>query len=133
MSFDPQMFAIDWERLAEALAVLVVLSFLVERALALLFESWFWTNHLQNRGLKEPIAFGVSLVICWLWHFDVISIMLTNDHTTVIGYIVTAGVVAGGSKASVKLFHDIMNVKSSSVREAEKRKALSPENGGQGR
>ena len=128
MAFDPQMFAVDWERLAEALAVLVVLSFLVERALALMFESWFWTHKMQNRGLKEPIAFLVALLICWIWHFDVISILLTNDHTTVIGYFVTAGVIAGGSKASVKLFHDIMNVKSLPTREAEDAKKVQSSN-----
>jgi hypothetical protein len=40
------------------------------------------------------------------------------DETTWWGYLVTAAVVAGGSKASIKLFHDLLQVKSTAQRQA---------------
>jgi hypothetical protein len=41
---DPNLFHIDWERTLEALVAIVVLSFVVERACAILFESRWWTR-----------------------------------------------------------------------------------------
>ena len=36
---DPNLFRLDWERLLEVLATIVVLSLILERALAVIFES----------------------------------------------------------------------------------------------
>jgi len=37
--YGPERFYVDWERLFEVLVALMVVSFLLERALALLFET----------------------------------------------------------------------------------------------
>ncbi len=178
---DPNLFHLDWERTLEALVGIIVLSFLVERACALLFESRWWISQFEdarvgkllgsnenapsgevspvvdnsaapvaenpsavgekqakvNAGetagpakqkalagqrypLKEFIVFVLSLVICWVWKFDAVSIIMLSERTQLAGIIVTAGVVAGGSKASIALFHDLLKVRSSANEERKK-------------
>jgi len=119
---DPNLFHLDWERLFEALVGIVVLAFLLERALALLFESRFFMKYAQGKSLKELIAFTVGILVCWFWDFDAISIIFLKSNMTIIGVIVTGAVVAGGSKASVKLFRDLMGFKSAALKEADKTK-----------
>ncbi|MFQ5640193.1 MAG: hypothetical protein ACE5IR_19610 [bacterium] len=109
---DPNLFYIDWARLFEALSAIVVLAFLIERALSLLFESRFFINRAQGKNLKELIAFGTGVLVCWYWDFDAVSIIFLKENVTVYGAVITGAVVAGGSKASVKLFRDILGFKS---------------------
>jgi len=92
----------------------------VERALSLFFGSRFYIKKAESKGLKEIIAFILSTLICWRWQFDALSIMLVQEKMTIYGEIITGAVIAGGSKASIKLFHDILDVKSSAEREREK-------------
>jgi hypothetical protein len=116
---DPGLFHVDWEQLFEVLAAVVVLAFVVERGLALLFEHRWYVSRFDKKGFKEPIAFLVALLICWYWDFDLVSVLLTNDKVRFVGEILTAAVVAGGSKASIKLFHDLMDVRSSAAKAAK--------------
>ncbi len=177
---DPNLFHIDWERTLEALVGIIVLSFLVERACALLFESRWWISRFEDARvgklpggsenapsggtsppaadsaasgaenpsaaennqakkksgeagvpaeqkvlagerypLKEFICFLLSLVICWVWTFDAVSIIMLSERTKLAGIVVTAAVVAGGSKASIALFHNVLNIRSSA--DAEKK------------
>ena len=109
---DPNLFHMDWERLSEVLIGIVVLAFLVERALALLFESRFFIDRAQGKSFKEVIAFFVAVGVCWIWDFDAFSIIFLKEHVTLLGVVLTGAVVAGGSKASVKLFRDILGFKS---------------------
>ena len=143
---DPNLFHIDWERTIEALVGIIILSFLVERACALLFESRWWISKFEDPRvgipqperkkkndeepnllpghrypLKEAIGFLVALVVCYFWDFDAVSIILLSEQTGLPGVIITALVVAGGSKTSIKLFHDILNIKSNAE---EQRKIL---------
>ncbi len=148
---DPNLFHLDWERTFEALVGIVVLSFLVERACALLFESRWWISQFedarigklpgsaedapsgaenppageatkpaeqkalagQRYPLKEFIVLVLSLAICYVWKFDAVSIIMLSESTQLAGIIVTAAVVAGGSKASIALFHNLLKVRSS--------------------
>ncbi len=55
---DPNTVRVDWERLAEVLALLTILAFILERALALLFEHRVLVRHFDQRGPKEPAP-------CW--------------------------------------------------------------------
>jgi len=121
---DPNLFRIDWDRLAEVLTVVIVLAFLLERALALLFEHRLFVGRFDQKGLKEPIAFLVALLVCWRWDFDAVSSILLTEKTTVLGKVITAGVIAGGSKASVKLFRDIMGAKSQAYAAVEESRKL---------
>lgn len=123
---DPNLFHIDGERLMEVLFTIVVLSFFVERALSVLFESRFFIKRLSKKSLKELIAFIVGTVLCWYWDFDAISILLVKEKMTVYGFILTGAIIAGGSKGSVKLFKDLLGVKSSAA--AEDDKPNNPEN-----
>jgi len=124
---DPNLFRIDWDRLAEVLAVVIVLAFLLERALALIFEHRLFVEGFDQKGLKEPIAFLVALLVCWRWDFDAVSSILLTEKTTVLGKVITAGVIAGGSKASVKLFRDIMGAKSRAYAAEETRRLAQAE------
>jgi hypothetical protein len=101
---------------------IVIASFLVERALALLFESRFFIKRAQGRSLKELIAFVVGAGVCFYWDFDAFSMIFLKDKVTVLGMIITGAILAGGSKASIKLFRDLLGFKSSA--EAARLEAL---------
>lgn len=110
---DPNLFHLDWERTFEALTAIIILSFIVERALAMIFENRMFIERFDRPGLKELIALVAAVALCVAWSFDAVSIIILAERTTVAGCIVTGAVVAGGSKASIKLFHDVLEVKSS--------------------
>jgi len=110
---DPQQFRIDYEVFAEVFGVVIFLSFIVERALALLFEHRLYVHYADEIGLKEPIAFLLSFAVVRFWDLDAISVLLHADHNSLWGYLLTAAVIAGGSKASIKLFHDYLGAMSS--------------------
>jgi len=120
---DPNLFRIDWERTGEVLTVIVVLSFLLERSLAPLFESRAFIKNFQGKNIKEIIAVGLGVAVCWYWQFDAISTILVTEKTTLFGEVVTGAIIAGGSKASVKLFRDILGWKSTAYREQEEAKS----------
>jgi len=113
---DPNLFAIDWQQTGEVLTTIVVMSFLVERALALVFESQWYLVTLDQKHVKELITFILSLVICIVWKVDALSIILHGEKMTFFGEAVTAAVISGGSKASLKLFRDVMGIENEQSR-----------------
>ena len=115
----PDLFAVNWDTLGEALALVVVLSILVERALSVVFEHRYFINKFDESQVKEFIAFAVALGIVSYWGFDIISIIFMGEENTWIGLALTALIIAGGSKGSIKLFQDVMGVKSSARREKD--------------
>ena len=141
---DPNLFHLDWERTLEALVGVIVLSFLVERVWALLFESHWWIRNFEDPRvdssggetvakqakipaakrvpLKEFLAFGLALIVCLRWEFDVVSIIFLTDQTGKFGLVLTAAIIAGGSKSSVVLFQDVMGVMSSAQKERRRLK-----------
>ena len=125
-------FAIDSERLFNVLIVIVIASFLIERALALAFESKWLVDRLSNRGLKEPIAFVVSFVVCRHWNFDAISVLFGKGGTQPWGHVLTAAIIAGGSKASLVLFHNVIGAMSSAEAERRSTKAAAAVRGSSG-
>jgi len=133
---DPNLFHLDWGRTVEATALVVVLSFFVERACAVLFESRWWISHFedarvgkpapdaekqkkvlpgQRYPLKELLAFLLGAGVCWSWDFDALSIIMLSEQTQLIGILVTAGVVGGGTKGSMALFQGVLGIKSSAA------------------
>lgn len=124
---DPNLFHLDWERTFEVLATIVVLSIFVERALALIFEQrWFveaYKRSLRGKGIKELISFTVSFLTCLHWNFDSVSMILLTEKVNIFGQILTATVIAGGSKGSIKLFRDVLGFKSQAYKEYETEKA----------
>lgn len=109
---DPNLIHVDWERTGEALTLVIVLAFLIERALAVIFENPLYIRFIDRDGLKELIAVVASIAVCAAWQFDALGMILLTSTTTVAGYIVTGLVVAGGSKASIKLFHGVLGIQS---------------------
>jgi len=118
---DPNLFHLDWGRVGEVLIAIVILAFLLERALAVLFESRFFIKRWKEKSLKELIAFVVAALACWYWDFDAVSMIFLKEKVTILGMVITGGIVAGGSKGSIKLFRDVMGFKSTaqSLKEAE--------------
>lgn len=116
---DPNLFHIDYGRLFEILVTIVVLSMVVERALSVLFESRGFIERTKNiKGVRELISFIVSVAVCLYWQFDAITILIvSNDEMTIPGMIITGGVVAGGSKGSIKLFKDVLGFMSTAEKE----------------
>jgi len=110
MNADPNLFSLDWARTSEVLAALVVFSFLLERALSILFESRIFAKLLKGKGYKEWIAFLVASLACIYWEFDAISMIFLKSTVTYQGAILTGAIIAGGSKGSVKLFREVMGI-----------------------
>lgn len=143
---DPNLFHLDWERTFEALVGIVIFAFIIERGLSFIFDSRWYIERVKGidlsslsqtdnapaeagkkvpkktekaKGLKELIAFIVSVAVCVFWQFDAVSIIFLRDQVSVPGFFITGAVIAGGSKASIKLFRDLMDFKSSALREYE--------------
>lgn len=143
---DPNLFYLNLERLTEVIIAIIFLSMIVERALAQLFETRLFIEKTESgetvaqmkgikdpdkipkelrkqkkkKGLKEFIALIASIGVCWLIHFDALTISFaSNDHTTIYGYIITGFIVAGGSKASIKLFKDWIGIMSRAQRDLD--------------
>jgi hypothetical protein len=116
---DPNLFHLDYERSFEVLATIVILSMIVERTLSLLFESRFFIEKTENvRAIKETISFAVSAAVCVYWQFDAVTIIIVaGDKMTIPGMILTGGIVAGGSKGSIKLFRDWLGFMSNAEKE----------------
>jgi len=115
---DPNLFHLDWEQLGEVLATIVVVAFIVERALSLLFENKIYVQKLGDKPVKEIIAFAGALIVCWRWQLDGLSVILHGNKITFLGELITAGVIAGGSKGALKLFRDVMGVENEMAKAA---------------
>ncbi len=126
LTMEQNLFNIDWFRLLEVLAGIVILSFLLERALSLLFESRFFIKRFREKGLKELIAFVLCAAVCMVWHFDAISLIFISEGTNIFGEIITGAIIAGGSKASIVLFRNVMGIMSNAerLRMAQKKKEI---------
>ena len=104
MPVQPEWF----EGVIGALFQLVILSFLIERALYFVFDYSRWRDKIEGKGVRAPVAFLVSWLICW-WHdFDAFAPVLDPEGATQLGIFLTALVVAGGSAAAIKLFQDVL-------------------------
>jgi hypothetical protein len=82
-----------------------------------LYENRWFLEKTKGHSLKEFITFGVSLAVCRHWDFDALSVLLVKDKTMLRGHIITAAIMAGGSKASIKFFQDVLDIKSNAERE----------------
>lgn len=116
---DPNLFNIDMERLFQVLVAIIVLSFFIERALAIVFENRWLVTGVSKKGVKEPIAFTVAFLVCRHWDFDALSVLLVRERTQLWGHILTAAIIAGGSKASVRFFHSVIGAMSTAEKERQ--------------
>ena len=101
MDFGPVL-----ENVASVFALLITLSVIIERGLATVFGWKLYQKLLGGRGLKVPIALGVSFLIANQVPVDLVAILFDGD-TTVLGQVLTAGLLSGGSKKVAETFGDI--------------------------
>ena len=94
------------ENVASVFALLITLSVIVERGLATVFGWKYYEKLLGGKGLKVPIAFGVSFLFANLVPVDLVA-LLFNGETSVLGQVLTAGLLSGGSKKVAETFGDI--------------------------
>jgi hypothetical protein len=101
-----------YQKVLGAVALVVVLSMLLERALSMPFEWGAWNKWLEDKKLRAPIALVVAWLICWQMKFDLLPILANGKEawsgTFSIGTFLTASVVAGGSKGAILLFQGIL-------------------------
>lgn len=114
---DPLLFGINPDVVFEALAAVILLSLFIERALSVLFGHRLYVKYLTKGGLKEPIAFAAAWGLIASIQFDAIAIIFSQEKNTLIGYLVTAGVIAGGSKGAMALFATWLNWRSAAEKE----------------
>ena len=94
------------ENVASVFALLITLSVIIERCLATVFVWKYYAKLLGGKGLKGPIAFGVSFLIANQVPVDLVS-MLFNGEASTLGQVLTAGLLSGGSKKVAETFGDI--------------------------
>jgi hypothetical protein len=107
----------DLTRLAGVLGVILVLAIVLEIGLSTLFNWKYFQEHLQDKGLRTPIAIAVSAYFVYHYQLDTVADLLssfTGDSQasfarTTPGYIITAFIVAGGSGTVNQLFSKIRN------------------------
>lgn len=110
-----------------ALTKLVVLSIIIERGLAFIFEhDWFVRlttvkeSQLSDQeksavkskipGLKGIIALFTSVGICMYYEFDIMSALFANNVKDEIGIFLTGITVAGGSAGAIAIFQGFLNI-----------------------
>lgn len=79
-------------------------------------------RRLGSFPIKELGAFILAAVVVVPLHFDAFSIILLAEETSRLGTLGTAAVIAGGSKASIKLFQDVLGARSNTVDQVRKPK-----------
>jgi hypothetical protein len=114
-----ELSIIDPEYVLSQLGLATALSFFVERALAVAFGTRVFITRLSRKSLKEPIAVALALGVCLHWKVDVVTALVEgrNSEAGFLGMLLTAGIVAGGSKASLKLFRDLLGLMSTAEQE----------------
>ena len=100
-----EVFKIIW--------IATVLAFMMERALAVLFEHRLWLR-IEDRwgikGLKELVAILLAYNLCAWCGFDALSLMFDKSSSW-YSRLFTALIVSGGSKGAVKLMQGYLGIK----------------------
>jgi hypothetical protein len=119
----------DYERFLDvlgALSQLVVLSMILERGLAFVFEhEWFTrltcitvpdptdpartVQKSRIPGLKGLIALLSAVGICHYYAFDVLAALFGRDAADGLGMTITGVVAAGGSAGAIAIFQGFLN------------------------
>lgn len=119
---DPSEFVLPWDAVMDQLMLIVLLSIIIERALSVLFESIFFVNWSAKRkqqgngNYKTLVASFVSVILTLTIGIDILAAVTDMSAPSVLGCVITGLVVAGGSKGSLKLFRDVLDIKSTAYR-----------------
>jgi hypothetical protein len=105
--------AVNGDEVFKIVWVITVLAFMIERALAILFEHRLWIK-LEDKwgikGLKELVAIALAYNLCAWASFDALALMFHKESSW-HSVLITALVVAGGSKGAVKLMQGYLGIK----------------------
>ena len=101
----PDFFEADYTQLTEAIFVVVLLSFIIERVLAVVFEHALYKKYLDGKGLSAPISVALSFLVCRSFHFDLLAVMFKDQAAGLLGTILTAMLISGGSKGTMQLMN----------------------------
>ena len=96
------------ENVASGFALLITLSVIIERGLATIFGWKYYVKLLGGRGLKVPVTLAVSFVIAQQVPVDLVA-MLFDGEASLLGQVLTAGLLSGGSKRIAETFGDLKN------------------------
>ena len=120
----------QYEAVLGALALVVILAMLLERALAVIFEWSVLRDWLKEKRLRVPIALIASYVICVWGQFDVLSVVFAKtggySGASSFGTFATAAVIAGGSKGAILLFQGVLGFGREAVNARIAAKATKP-------
>jgi len=105
-----QEFA-HFQRIIPPLTILIILSFMLERALFLVFDYRWFARHLSGKGLKTPIAFATSYLVCYSYDYDILQVVFKEESSTVLGLLLTSMIAAGGSKGAMSILTTFLNIK----------------------
>ena len=95
-----------FENVASVFALLIALSVIIERGLATVFGWKYYVKLLGGRGLKVPVTLAVSFVIAQQVPVDLVAMLFDGD-TSLLGDVLSAGLVCGGSKRFADTFGDL--------------------------
>ena len=134
----------NWAAFSETMLLLILASFIVERSLAVMFETSVYIDKFGTSNLMKPLlAIIYSMIFVAVVDINVVEIIgqSANDAQSEFSYTwagvrvsqiaynllvitLTGMFIAGGSKASLKLFRDVLNIKSTD--EAMRKKEIKP-------
>lgn len=100
------MLSYDYDLIFGTVLILFIVALFVERALALLFGWRWWKRYLNEKGLKTVITFLLCYAVVRQYDFDALSLVM-NRGSHFWGPVVTAGVIAGGSKGVITIWEKI--------------------------
>ena len=102
--------------------IVVILAFMIERALALVFEHRVWIRARERfnlYGCKEVIAFALAWGLCRAFEFDAVALLFGRSvHWLTL--VLTAMIVAGGSKGAIRLMQGALKVRRPAIEEPAK-------------
>ena len=123
---EPQTEYKDFLAVLGGISKLVLLSIILERGLAFIFEhDWFvglTTREVPDPndstkkirvsripGLKGVIALACATGLCFIYDFDLMAVIFGNKPPDPLGKVITAIVAAGGSAGAIAAFQGFLN------------------------
>ena len=114
--------SIDGDHTWKILYLITVLAFMIERALAVIFEHRIWLRWFERfKGTKELVTLFVAYKIVAWAHFDALALLMDRPSVGKSQFL-TALIVAGGSKGAIKLMQEYLDIRKPEIREIEKKK-----------
>lgn len=105
------MDVLDYGKAGQAIAGVTILAFMVERSLALIFESDLYEKYVDPKwpALKELVALLFSFGVCYWGKFDAYA-QVVGQPSGLLSQCLTGLLVAGGSKGAIKLMQGYLGI-----------------------